>query len=188
MRTLFVAALEEETAALPSGADVLHVGVGKVAAAVGLAHHLAVHRDTIDLVVNVGSAGGLHDQPVGTVIEVARVSQHDVDHTGIERLVGRAMPGGPITLPGPTSARGHLVTGDRLIADEQDRARLAAHAEVVDMEGYAIAAVCQRFAMPVWLVKAVSDGAGEHAARDWRDGLAQAAAGLGAWVRTAGLA
>jgi adenosylhomocysteine nucleosidase len=187
MDVLFVCALEEESAGLPADAEVLHLGVGKVQAAAALSSHLARHPHRPDLVVNLGTAGGLHGQPTGTVIEVASVAQHDFDHAGVCAFVGRPLPGGPIALPGPDGATGRLVTGDRLITDSRERARLADQADLVDMEGYAVAAVCERLGVPVWLVKAVSDGADGTTLTGWHAALDHCAQRLAAWCRDGGL-
>jgi adenosylhomocysteine nucleosidase len=184
---LLVAALEEETTALPAGVEVVHLGVGKVQAAATLAGVLAA-RDDVELVVDLGTAGGLQGQNIGEVVEIARVHQHDLDHAGIEALVGRPLPGGPIGLDGPPGATARLATGDRLVADEASRRRLAEDAEVVDMEGYAVAAVCRAFGVPVWIVKAVSDGAGDGAVTSWQGALARCAEALAAWVASHDLA
>jgi adenosylhomocysteine nucleosidase len=187
MDVLFVCALEEESARLPADADVLHLGVGKVQAAAALAGRLADGGARPDLVVNLGTAGGLHGQPTGTIVEVASVVQHDFDHVGVSAFVGRPLPGGPITLPGPDGATGRLVTGDRLITDAGERTLLAEHADVVDMEGYAVAAVCERLRIPVWLVKAVSDGADDTTVTGWHDALDHCAQRLAAWAGERGL-
>jgi adenosylhomocysteine nucleosidase len=184
---LFVAALPEETAALSAGAPVLHVGVGKVQAAATLAHHLATVGRDVDLVVNLGTAGGLREQRIGDIVEVARVHQHDFDQPGVSRFVGRELPGGPLDLTGPPGATGRLATGDRVILDPTDRERLARDADVVDMEGYAIAAVGAAFGVDVWITKAVSDAADGDALIAWRDAMASCAAALAAWVDERGL-
>jgi adenosylhomocysteine nucleosidase len=184
---LFVAALPEETAALPAAAPVLHVGVGKVQAAASLARHLATDGRDVDLVVNLGTAGGLRGQGIGDLVEVARVHQHDFDQQGVSRFVGRELPGGPLDLPGPPGATGRLATGDRVILDAGDRARLAADADVVDMEGYAVAAVAAAFGVDVWITKAVSDAADGDALLTWREAMARCAAALAAWADDRGL-
>jgi adenosylhomocysteine nucleosidase len=51
------------------------------------------------------------------------------------------------------------------------------------MEGYAVAKVARDFGLPVTLVKEVSDGAGEGAARSWQESLDYCAERLGVWVR-----
>ena len=185
MKVLFVAALEEEAHALAAHAEVCHLGVGKVQAAAALAARL--HRDPCDLVVNVGTAGGLQGQPIGEVVEVGTVHQHDFDHAGVSDFVGRALPGGPLTLDGPPGAAGRLATGDRLITSATERQRLAARADVVDMEGYAVAATARAFDRQVWLAKAVSDGAGEQVAVEWPEALARCAEALAGWAASRGL-
>jgi adenosylhomocysteine nucleosidase len=185
LRTLFVAALPEESAALQADVPVLHLGVGKVQAATTLAARLAA--DPVDLVVNLGTAGGLHGQPLAEVVEIAEVRQHDFDHVAVGRFVGRPVPGGPIALDGPARATGRLATGDRVIVSERDRTTLAEVADVVDMEGYAVAATALAFERDVWLVKAVSDGADDEAIASWRDALDHCAVALAGWADAARL-
>lgn len=180
MKVLFVAALAEEVAALADHVPVLELGVGKVQAATALAARLS--RDPVDLIVNVGTAGGLGGQPIGEVVEVARVHQHDFDHRGVSGFVGRSIPGGPIELPGPPGASGRLATGDRIVTGVDERARLAMDADVVDMEGYAVAATALAFEREVWLVKAVSDGADAGTVGSWADALALCSERLAAWA------
>ncbi|TVR35858.1 MAG: hypothetical protein EA388_05815 [Nitriliruptor sp.] len=180
MKVLFVAALAEEVVALADHVPVLELGVGKVQAATTLAARLS--RDPVDLVINVGTAGGLTGQPVGEVVEVAQVHQHDFDHRGVSAFVGRSLPGGPIELPGPPGATGRLATGDRIVMDAGERARLAVQADVVDMEGYAVAATSLAFEREVWLVKAVSDSADTGTVGSWADALALCSERLAAWA------
>lgn len=180
---LYVAAIREEAAELPDHCEVLELGVGKVSAATRLAARLAT-GPTVDLVVDLGTAGGLRDQPMGTVVEVGRVLQHDLDATGIQALVGRAMPGGPLDL-----AHGHatLATGDRFVTDPALRGRLARAAEVVDMEGYAVVATCRAFDVDVRVFKCVSDGADGDATTTWKQAVTHCADRLGAVLDEAGL-
>lgn len=184
MSTLIVAALAEEVAALPAGLDVLELGVGKLSTSTRLAAHLHTH-DEVDQVVNIGTAGGLHDQALGTVVEVARVVQHDLDVDGISALVGRSMPGGPLDLDADGAT---VATGDRFVTAPAERDRLAAIADLVDMEAYAVVATCRAFGVPVRVVKCVSDGADDRAVPSWQEALALCASRLATWVGEAGLA
>jgi adenosylhomocysteine nucleosidase len=187
MTPLFVAALEEETTAFVPEAPVLHVGVGKVQAAVGLAHHLAELTDPPHLIVNLGTAGGLRAQPIGSVVEVAVVHQHDFDRDTASSFVGRELAGGPLRLDAPPGTVARLATGDRIVTDDVDRRRLAVDADLVDMEGYAIAAVAARFGVPVRIVKVVSDSADEGARTSWAETLRHGSERLVAWARGEGL-
>jgi adenosylhomocysteine nucleosidase len=185
VKTLFVAALPEESAALSREVEVLHLGVGKVQAAATLAAQLAT--SPADLVVNLGTAGGLRGQRVGEVVSIATVYQHDFDHLAVGRFVGRAVAGGPIHLDGPEGATGRLATGDRIIVSVEDRAALAEHADAVDMEGYAVAATARAFGREVWLTKAISDGADADALGSWRDALERCSQRLAGWAEAHGL-
>jgi adenosylhomocysteine nucleosidase len=85
----------------------------------------------------------------------------------------------PITLQdsGPV-----LTTGDQFISDENTRQTLAQHAQLVDMEGYAIAKAAFAAQAPVMLVKQISDTADNSALRSWRETVDYCAEQLGAWV------
>lgn len=174
---LLVVALEEESAHLHvTELPVLVTGVGKVNAAVALATILGEHSPKE--VVNLGTAGALHDDLVGTHV-ISTVIQHDLDDEAIHDLVG-LHPGEPIDLGGAGLT---LATGDAFVSDAATRAALAARAHLVDMEGYAIARAAMTAGVPVRLVKRVSDAADESAGRSWRESVDECAEHLGAWVR-----
>ncbi len=59
----------------------------------------------------------------------------------------------------------------------------AERADLVDMEGYAVAYACRRLGVPVRLVKHVSDSADESAL-DWPSLVDASARALGAWLAT----
>lgn len=179
---LYCSAIHEEAAGLPAHCEVLELGVGKVSAGARLAARLAA--GDVDLVVNLGTAGGLHGQPMGTVVEVERVVQHDLDVDGIAALVGRPMPGGPLSLAHGTAT---LATGDTFITDPAIRARLAATADVVDMEGYAVVSTCRALGVDVRVVKCVSDGADGGAVTTWQQAVALCAARLADGLEERGL-
>jgi len=176
-RPLLVVALEEEAAHLHvSELPVLVTGVGKVNAAIAVAAILGEHSPSE--IVNLGTAGALRSGLAGTHA-ISRVGQHDLDGEAIFGLVGIHF-GEPIELDadGP-----RLATGDAFIADDDARARLAQHADLVDMEGYAVAAAAISAGVPVRIVKRVSDEADSGAARSWRESVDECAEHLGAWVR-----
>jgi adenosylhomocysteine nucleosidase len=75
-----------------------------------------------------------------------------------------------------------LASGDAFIADATARDMLATRADIVDMEGYALAAAAADAGVPVSMVKYVSDEADEHAARSWRESVAVSACELAAWA------
>ncbi|MFA7323820.1 MAG: nucleosidase [Candidatus Nanopelagicales bacterium] len=174
---LLVVALEEESAHLHiTELPVLVTGVGKVNAAVAVATILGQFSPRE--VVNLGTAGALHDDLVGTHV-ISTVTQHDLDDESIFDLVGMHF-GEPINLGGAGLT---LTTGDAFVSDERTRAALATSAHLVDMEGYAVARAAQAANIPVRLVKRVSDTADEAAGGAWKASVDDCAEHLGAWVR-----
>lgn len=159
---LVVVAVHQE-AALLRGVDVVLTGIGKVAAAVAVGRAIAERRP--DRVLNVGTAGALHDGWEG-VHRIGRVVEHDVDHAALGRLIGEEVSGEVVLDP---SLDVVLATGDAFVADTARRAELARRAHLVDMEGYAVARACQAAGVPVDLVKVVSDTASEGAGEAWVD-------------------
>jgi len=174
-RPLLVVALHEEGVHLQRhGLPLLVCGPGKVNAALGVSRVLAGARPSE--VINLGTAGSLRDGLHGTHV-IGRVTQHDFDEKAIFALTGRDF-GGPLGLgDGPT-----LTTGDSFVADSAVRARLAEHADLVDMEGYAIASAAAAMGVPVRLVKHVSDEGDEKAARSWSESVEACAQLLGDWL------
>ena len=101
-----------------------------------------------------------------------------LDSVVLEELTGHRY-GRPILLgEGPT-----LATGDVFVSDPATRDRLAETADLVDMEGYAVAAACRMAGVPVRLVKHVSDTADEGARASWLDSVHHASAELAQWLR-----
>ena len=181
-RPLLVVAVQEEAVYLGERLPVLLTGIGKINAAAGLATVLA-RGERPSEIVNLGTAGALRPGWAGTH-QVAQVLQHDIDTPVLRALTGRTY-GAPITVgedEGPT-----LATGDLFVSDPAARDRLALTADLVDMEGYALATVAQRAEVPIRLVKHVSDEAGDGADRTWRESVDACARILADWARDHGL-
>jgi adenosylhomocysteine nucleosidase len=177
--TLVVSATPEEAVHVPSSLPVLLTGVGKVAAAAAVARALA-QRPEVTEVVNIGSAGALHDHLAGVHV-VGRVLNHDLSADAL-RSFGYD-PREWLTV-GPGETR--LATGDLFVSDPVVRARLAASADLVDMEGYAVAWACRQAGVGVRLVKHVSDHADE-ASMDWPTLVDHSARALAVWLEEAGI-
>lgn len=174
---LIVVALEEEATHLHlTELPVLVTGAGKVNAAVALATILGEHSPSG--VINLGTAGSLKDGLTGIHV-ISQVRQHDLDDRAIHALTGLHF-GLPIDLAGDGPV---LTTGDVFVDDPLVRARLAEQADLVDMEGYAVAKAAQAADVPVMLVKMVSDQAGGEALRSWRETVDDCAEQLGEWLR-----
>jgi adenosylhomocysteine nucleosidase len=152
--------------------------MGKVNAATALAVTLA-HGPLPSAIINLGTAGALRPGWAG-IHEVGSVLQHDLDTDFLHALTGLTI-GAPVTLAnrGPV-----LATGDLFVAGEAARARLAARAHLVDMEGYALVSAAQRFGVPIRLVKHVSDDATEGADHTWKQSVDSCARALADWAHT----
>lgn len=178
-RPLIVSATRAEAAHVPAGLEVLVTGLGKTAAATVLARHLARRADLADLeIVNLGTAGGLHDglDAEQGLYEVGTVLNHEISADAI-RALGYDPRERLVIGPSATV----LASGDLFVTDPVVRARLAAQAQLVDMEGYAIAYVAQDFGVPVRMVKHVSDNADEGA-MEWASLVDRSARILGEWA------
>ncbi len=175
-RCLVVAATEAEAAYVPSELPLTITGLGKTAAAVGTAQALAGADLESLTVVNVGTAGALRAGLSGLHLPGV-VLNHDINAEVI-RALGYD-PEEMLEIDGGDSTV--LASGDVFVADPAVRDALARRADLVDMEGYAVAYACRRFGVPVRLVKHVSDNADE-VALDWPARVDSSAQVLGRWL------
>lgn len=174
-RPLVVVALRSEAAYL--GDDVVLTGIGKVAAAVAVARAVAERRPPF--VLNVGTAGALHDGLEGAH-RIGRVVEHDLDHDFLRHLTGEASAGEVVLDPDEATV---LATGDTFVSDPVLRAALSTRADLVDMEGFAVARACAAADVPCRMVKVVSDSASEGAARSWMEQADRTARAIAEAVR-----
>lgn len=174
-RALVVAATRAEAAHVPAHLPVVVTGLGKTAAAVGVTEALVGVDLSGLVVVNVGTAGALRDGLEG-LHEVGTVLNHDINGDAI-----RALGYDPEDVFQLADTGVVLASGDLFVTDPAVRSRLADRAHLVDMEGYAVAYACRRFAVPVRLVKHVSDNADESAL-DWPALVDRSARALGDWL------
>lgn len=177
MHLLVVAAIQSEAAHVPEGLEVLITGVGKSLAAVQVTRAICEHprRDEL-VVVNIGTAGALRPGVDG-LHEIGTVLNHDLSAEPIRQL--GIDPRERLVLD--PAQQTVLASGDLFVTDPAVRDELATRADLVDMEGYAIALACTELGVPVHLVKRVSDNADETA-HDWSAAVDGCARDLGAWV------
>jgi adenosylhomocysteine nucleosidase len=165
---LVLTAIDDELdkARAPDGVEVIYTGVGKVNAASAATLALLVLRPR--LVVNYGTAGKIHKMHNG-LVEVAHAVQRDM----------MAMPLAPRgrTPFSPEIDRlssGHdgvtCGTGDSFVT-ATDPWLVENNIDIVDMELYAIAHVCQRHSLPWRAFKFITDEADDNAADHWQDNV-----------------
>lgn len=172
---LFAIALAEEARHLPEGVRLCITGPGKVRSALAVARALAEEPATC--VVNIGTAGALRDGLPPGPHRIGLVMEHDFDADAIESLTGRRYENAIKLGDGLT-----LATGDAFIASASRRAALAQHADLVDMEGFAVAYVARSVGATCQMFKIVTDSADEHA-WSWGHRVEAAAIEIGRLVR-----
>lgn len=187
VRAFVVAMTSEATAVRPhlKPSDRLLVcGVGKVNAAAATQKAIDVGATEI---WNVGVAGGLDPaMEVGASLVIDRAVEYDFDLAKINGT--RIGVHNERTTPyfacaadfAPDFPRATLATGDRFNDDEADAATTAGlEATVRDMEGAAVAHVCETNGVPCRMVKCLSDVRGHGSMTgQYRDNLAKALAAL----------
>ena len=164
-RILFIMAIEDEYGPhLRSRFKPLMTGVGPIEAAISTTMALQQfqqHHALPDLAVSLGSAGS-RVCDLGEVYQVSDVSWRDMDATrlGFEKGVTPFLDH-PVNLPLHTPLNiptARLSTGANIVGGEE---YAQIDAEMVDMETFAIARACQRFAVPLIGLRGISDGPGE---------------------------
>jgi adenosylhomocysteine nucleosidase len=169
---LLVLALEQENhqQLLNSlAAEVMYTGVGKVNATLALTHKLS-QMATKPLVINVGSAGS-HRFDAHEVICLTDFVQRDMDATAIGFSLGQTPFEEATVLSNGLTVEGlplaTCYTGDSFVTEAHPQF----HLEVIDMEAYALAKVCQHFDVPFLCLKFITDGADGEAADDWQQAV-----------------
>lgn len=152
----------------------LQGGIGKVNAAI--ATTLLFSYFLIDIVINIGSAGGLKSiQNVGDVVISTSVVHHDVDVTAFQREIGE-VPGLPkyfkadsdlletvktiLNEQNMVAHVGLIASGDQFVSKQEQVDYIAKYfhdAMCVEMEAAAIAQVCYVFHKKFIITRSLSD-------------------------------
>ena len=143
---------------LPPGVRIFVSGMGPDAARRTTEEAI---RQGAERVLNAGVCAALSPEiPRGSVFRIERVANED-DERAIDLPVE---PGNPLPLA-------RLASVERPLFEPARRERLAQRADLVEMEGFAIADVCRRNDVPCILVKGVTDFADESGRNDIRTHL-----------------
>lgn len=147
-------------------------GVGKVNAA--RTTQILIDNFDIDYVLNVGSAGSVNDElNIGDVIVSKEVVQHDFDVTAFGRDkgfipgVGKYFQSDEIlfdklinlNISNINLKSGVIASGDQFITniDLKNSIAFEFNADCVEMEGGAVAQVCQMAGKPFCIIRSISD-------------------------------
>jgi adenosylhomocysteine nucleosidase len=160
-------ASELDIARAPAGVEVVFTGVGKINTTI--ATLLAVQAHQPALVINYGTAGKINEKLRG-LVEVAHVLQRDMI---AEPLAPRGRTPYSPELDRLSSGQDGIIcgTGDSFVTSV-DPWLNANQVDIVDMELFAIAQVCQRQTVPWRAFKFITDDANDFAAEHWTANVA----------------
>ena len=139
------------------GLPIYEVGIGKINAAMNLTEIIC--REKPEVVVNFGSCGNLRDYKVGEVLEVGMVS-NDIDTSPFLPYGCSSESQGLIIL---SESEVRCFSTDTVYDKSRKdytgpyMAQINMFADIVDMECYALASVCQKFDVQFAAYKWISD-------------------------------
>ena len=161
MNDLVLIALHDEAPDLSNWSGVFFTGVGKINASLVAAR--LIERYKPKRVFNFGTAGGITVDH-GGIYKCTTFSQRDIYPSGC--LVGEDLI--ELITPIVIGEGGlHLSTGDNFVKDPTE----ANGADLVDMEGYAIAKACKSAGVEFICYKYVSDRADRDAANNFLENM-----------------
>lgn len=161
--TVILVALPEELDARLIDIPVIYTGVGLSNAA--MMTYEAIQRYKPQRIINYGSAGALRD--LSGLLTVAAVCQRDAN---CEPLRERGFMLGENILYYQSGQSGvRCGSGNNFVSMPDQWTK--DHCDIVDMELWAIAKVCDRLHIPWMSKKFVSDSADENSANVWEESL-----------------
>ena len=180
-------------------AVVARCGVGKVCAAV-CAQTMVLHYG-VAAIINTGVGGGIDPSlDIGDVVVATALVQHDVDTTALGDPPGLISELNKVEMKADTALsdkaarlaeemgihtlRGVIASGDGFVSGKAQKERLHRQfgAVACEMEGGAVAQVCEMNGLPLCVLRAISDKANEQSVSDYPAFVQQAAAKMAAVV------
>ena len=163
MKTVILVALPEELDATLVDCPVVYTGVGLSNAA--MMTYDAIVQHSPDRIINYGSAGAL--KPLKGLLNVAAVCQRDAN---CEPLRERGFMLGENILYYQSGQSGIRCGSGNNFVTSPDQWTLD-HCDIVDMELWAIAKVCDLHGIPWTSMKWISDNADGEAGATWEGAL-----------------
>ena len=164
--------------------------IGKVYASLTAA--TMIEKFGADMLLFTGVAGGINPKlKIGDLIAATQLCQHDLDITAFGHPHGYVPEGAVYVKPsrellqiakevayekGIDLIGGIIATGDQFIADESKKEWIKStfDADALEMEGAAVAVVCDAFDIPFFVMRSISDTAGDEAVEDFDEFLKHA--------------
>lgn len=165
-----IIALEKETQGLFQKANipVFYSGIGKINAAHKATEVILKYQPKY--VLNLGTAGS-HKFKTHDLIECSSFVQRDMDLSPLGAPLGHT-PLDPI--PAKITAWKFLTDLPKGICGTADRFEVGPpilECDLVEMEAYAIAKVCEKMKTPFTAIKYITDGSDDQAHKDWVQNL-----------------
>ncbi len=157
--------------------------IGKVFASLTAA--ILIEKFGCEVLLFSGVAGAIReDLHIGDLIMAKSLCQHDLDITAFGHPYGY-VPEGKVYIPSDEKLRalatqvakdqrielkeGIIATGDQFVADNKRKAWIGKtfNADALEMEGAAVAVVCDAMEVPFFILRAISDSADMEAGFDF---------------------
>lgn len=156
--------------------------IGKVNSTLSAA--VMIEKFGAQVLLFTGVAGALKSLKIGDLLVATKLCQYDLDITAFGHPLG-FVPGNEIFIKtdeklnelakqvanelGKKLAFGTIATGDEFICDENKKSKIVQvfDAEACEMEGASVALVCDALKIPCFVLRAMSDEAGEKAEFDF---------------------
>ncbi len=161
--------------------------IGKVYAA--LSASVLIEHFKADVLLFSGVAGAINENlHIGDLVVATKLCQHDLDITAFGHPYGY-VPEGKVYVESSEYLRqlaqnvakekgiklheGIIATGDQFIADpnRKEWIKKTFHADALEMEGAAVAVVCDAYDVPFFILRSISDAADMDASFDFDEFL-----------------
>lgn len=164
--------------------------IGKVNSTLSAA--VMIEKFGAQVLLFTGVAGALKSLKIGDLLVATKLCQYDLDITAFGHPLG-FVPGNEIFIKtdeklnelakqvanelGKKLAFGTIATGDEFICDEGKKSKIVQvfDAEACEMEGASVALVCDALKIPCFVLRAMSDEAGEKAEFDFDEFVVKSA-------------
>ena len=170
-KVLLCVALENELppSLVPAGIKVIYTGVGKINASIAVTNEINSYKP--ELIVNFGTAGGISSRAI-KLCTIKEVVQRDMIAIPLAERGVTPFDETPRKLKS-ISGEFSCATGDSFVISN-DPWLIQENIDLVDMELFAIAKVCNRFQIPWRATKYITDSADENAEKNWSINLERA--------------
>lgn len=167
--TLVLVALPDESQGLieKAGYKVVYTGMGHIAATQKCVE--SIHKYQPEKIINLGTAGSF-EIPVGSLVECTQFVRRDETLPQLDQFIKSNRQ---TSLVPVTCGSADFITHKKDLTKKYD---------IMDMEAYALAYVCQNYKIPFLSVKYITDSSDVNFRIDWKKNLNRAAQALSTFL------